>query len=65
MNSYQRQLNNAIEHGEKMNASGYKHGMDVALSDLSHEIVMNKYTDVSEVLKAITAMKRKIYSSDK
>ena len=52
--------NIAIEHGEKMNASGFKHGSYMALSDLTHKIILNNYTDVSEVLDAIIEMQIKI-----
>ena len=60
MSNFAEQLKVATEHGEKMNASGVKHGKYMSLSDLTHKILMDGITEVSEVLKIITEMQIKI-----
>lgn len=60
MSKFEEQLNMAIEHGDKMNASGFKHGKYMSLSDLTHKILMDGVTEVSEVLKIISEMQVQI-----
>ena len=60
-----KKASSAIEHGEKMHATGFKHGGYMALSDLTHKIVMDNYTEVSDVLKAITEMQIKLKSGER
>ncbi len=60
MNSYQKQLNDMVAHDDKMTAGGVKHGKYMSLSDLTHNIILNDITEVSEVLKIITEMQAQI-----
>ena len=60
MSKFERDLSIAIEHGEKMNAEGFKHGKVMSLHDLAHKIILDDITEVSEVLKIITEMQVQI-----